>query len=152
MWKLQVMFPTGKIQETKHFKYLAPFRPFLGKFGQISAADLLGAYKILFFQVSETTVPAATYQRPMPFTFLVFRICCLDLDYFYLFIPKSNWICKSQQLFDCCCICCKLKRSWAMSEIPFAIVPVHQSSSVLQAESSSASLFQGDYSSKHPVR
>ncbi len=36
------MFRMEKIQDTKHFKYWAPFRPFLGKFGQNSAADLYG--------------------------------------------------------------------------------------------------------------
>jgi hypothetical protein len=34
------MFHMGKIQETKCFKYSAPFRPFLGKFGQNYATDL----------------------------------------------------------------------------------------------------------------
>jgi hypothetical protein len=34
------MFHMGKIQETKCFKYSAPFRPFLGKFCQNSAPDL----------------------------------------------------------------------------------------------------------------
>jgi hypothetical protein len=36
----------GKIQETKCFKYLAPFWPFLAKFGQNSATDL---YSCLYF-------------------------------------------------------------------------------------------------------
>jgi hypothetical protein len=36
------MFHMGKIQDTKHFKYSAPFRPFLGKFGKDSAVDLYG--------------------------------------------------------------------------------------------------------------
>jgi hypothetical protein len=35
-----LMFHMRKIQETKCFTYLAPFRPFLGKFGQNSAPDL----------------------------------------------------------------------------------------------------------------
>jgi hypothetical protein len=33
------MFRMGKIQETKCFNYLAPFRPFLRTFGQNSAPD-----------------------------------------------------------------------------------------------------------------
>jgi hypothetical protein len=36
-----------KIQITKHFKYSASFRLFLGKFGQTSAADLYGAFTFL---------------------------------------------------------------------------------------------------------
>ncbi len=36
-----------KIQETKHFNYSAPFRPFMGKFGRNSGADLYG--RLQFF-------------------------------------------------------------------------------------------------------
>jgi hypothetical protein len=57
------MFHLGKIQETKHFSILAPFRPFLGKLGKNSATYLYSRLHFYSAPLSYVAEESASWEH-----------------------------------------------------------------------------------------